>query len=89
VSHQKCPVSAACIQYELPDGSVENDVCYWGDMTFFPHLLKLMTRRRLIARVRFSALEHPAANRKELARQLHQEVTRLKAGAAGADRGHP
>jgi 1-acyl-sn-glycerol-3-phosphate acyltransferase len=83
VVSRKHPVFAACIGYKLADGSVENDICYWGDMTFFPHLLKLMTRRGIRARLRFVKIERPAADRKELARQLHQEVARLKAMIGG------
>jgi len=82
VDRGKHPVFAGCLEYELPDGAVESDVCYWGDMTFFPHLLKLMTRRRIHALVRFAEIRQPAGGRKELARQLHQEVTRLKSAPA-------
>ncbi len=77
------PLSVACISYAVTGGSAENDVCYWGHMTFFPHLVNLMTKEKIRARVRFSKIEHRADNRKELARQLHAEVVRLKtAGTA-------
>ena len=56
------PLSVSGIGYTLADGSVENDVFYWGDMTFFPHL------------VRFTAIGERAAERKELARRLHAAV---------------
>jgi 1-acyl-sn-glycerol-3-phosphate acyltransferase len=69
---------AAHIAYFLRGGSVENDVCYWGDMTLLPHLIKLLSQSRIQARVRFSQVAVPAADRKELARQLHAEVRRLK-----------
>jgi len=35
------PVIPAWIHYAVPDGSAANDVCYWGDMTFLPHFLKI------------------------------------------------
>jgi 1-acyl-sn-glycerol-3-phosphate acyltransferase len=76
------PLSVACISYAMADGSVENDVCYWGDMSFFPHLVALMTKAKIRARVRFSKVEHRADNRKELARQLHAEVVRLRTEGA-------
>ena len=75
---QKCPLSVAWVNYELRDGSVEQDVCYWGDMTFAPHFFKLLTKRRVTARVSFAEIKSPAADRKELAKQLHAAVTRLK-----------
>jgi 1-acyl-sn-glycerol-3-phosphate acyltransferase len=71
------PLSVGRIAYALDDGVVAEDVCYWGDMTFFPHFVKLMTKRQVRARVNFSPVTQPALERKELARQLHAEVTRL------------
>jgi hypothetical protein len=56
---------------------VEQDVCYWGEMTFLSHFLNLMTKRHILARVTFAPIAQPAADRKELARQLHAEVSRL------------
>jgi 1-acyl-sn-glycerol-3-phosphate acyltransferase len=74
----KHPLTVAHISYTLADGDVANDICYWGDMTFFPHLLKLMTREQIKARVSFAPVLNPASDRKELAAQLHTEVVRLK-----------
>ena len=79
---QEHPLSVACISYAMAGGSAENDVCYWGDMTIVPHLIKLMIRGRKRACVRFSTIEHRADNRKKLARQLHAEVVRLNAPCA-------
>jgi 1-acyl-sn-glycerol-3-phosphate acyltransferase len=73
----KHPLSVAHLCYSVTDGLVANDVCYWGDMTFFPHLVRLMTRAGVAARVRFNRIETPAADRKELARQLHGAVVGL------------
>ena len=66
----------------MSDGLVEQDVCYWGDMTFAPHFFKLLAKPRVTARVSFAAIQQPAADRKELARQLHAAVVRLKSSAA-------
>ncbi len=73
------PLSVVGIGYTLADGSVENDVCYWGDMTFFPHLVRLMSRKQVLVRVRFAAISERAGDRKELARQLHAAVLQLLA----------
>lgn len=72
------PVFAAGIDYFLAGGSVKNDVCYWGDMTFFPHLLLLLRHRFVQARVSFREIGQPAGDRKALARQLQAEVVRLR-----------
>lgn len=71
-------LSAGFIEYSLADGSVAEEVCYWRDMTLVPHLLNLLGKRRLEARLCLTELERPSADRKQLARQLHSEVVRLK-----------
>ena len=76
------PLSAACIGYTLPDGDVSRDVCYWGDMTLLPHLLNLFSKPRLSATVSFTRLPPTQNDRKELARELHSHVVRLKESAA-------
>ena len=78
VTANERPLFVSGITYAVTDGSVEQDVCYWGDMTFFPHLIRVMTTQGIRARVRFSKIEHRADNRKDLARQLHTEVVRLR-----------
>jgi len=72
---------AGHITYAITEGSLENDVCYWGDMAFLPHAVKLLTRPRVAARVSFSRVQTSEASRKDLARQLHAEVVRLKIGS--------
>jgi 1-acyl-sn-glycerol-3-phosphate acyltransferase len=69
---------AGCIAYAISEGSVEDDVCYWGDMTFLPHAVNVLTRPRITASVRFSRVRNVETDRKGLARQLHTEVARLK-----------
>ena len=71
------PVSTAWIGYWLEDGSVGEEVCYWGDMTFFPHFLNLLSKQRVRARVAFGPALAPGLDRKELSRRLHAEVVRL------------
>jgi 1-acyl-sn-glycerol-3-phosphate acyltransferase len=82
INGQERPLSVACISYAVAGGSAENDVCYWGEMTFFPHLVKLLTKGKILARVRFSMVERGTDNRKDLARRLHAEVVRLKTMSA-------
>ncbi|MGO8835926.1 MAG: lysophospholipid acyltransferase family protein [Limisphaerales bacterium] len=71
------PVSAARIGYTLAGGSVENDVCYWGDMTFFPHFLRLLAREKIGAMVTYGPALPPGLDRKQMARQLHRQVSEL------------
>jgi len=71
-------LSVSCIHYTLDDGDASEDVCYWGDHTFFTHLLNLMSKRNIQVTVRFAPVQLTTTDRKELARQLHEEVLKLK-----------
>jgi len=75
------PLSAAFISYSLPEGNVSEDVCYWGEMTLGPHLVNLFSKQFVGARVAFTRLEPGRNSRKQLARQLHSHVLRLKNSA--------
>ena len=68
---------AGCVAYQLDGGTVSADVAYWGDMVFGPHLLKLLDRDFVTARVGFADMPEPAADRKALAKQLHATVSDL------------
>ena len=72
------PVSAGLIEYRLEDGDAGEEVCYWKDMTLVPHLVNLLSKRRVQVSIQFSELRQGSTNRKELARQLHAEVLKLK-----------
>lgn len=69
---------AGCISYAMVGGKVGEDVCYWGDMTLGPHLLKLLGKPFVQARVAFADIGEPAGDRKQLARQLHAAVSALQ-----------
>jgi 1-acyl-sn-glycerol-3-phosphate acyltransferase len=75
---QPHPLSAGLIQYELDDGDTAGEVCYWKDMTLVPHLINLLSKRGVRASVRFTQLREGGTDRKQLARQLHAEVMKLK-----------
>ena len=75
---QKQQLSAGFIRYELDDGDVAEEVCYWKDMTLFPHLINLLGKRGIRASVCFAEAQGGARNRKELAQQLHATVVELK-----------
>jgi len=77
-ARQVHPLSAGLIQYALGDGDVGEEVCYWKDMTLVPHLINLCSKRAVQASVHFKQLREGNADRKQLARQLHAEVLRMK-----------
>jgi lyso-ornithine lipid O-acyltransferase len=73
------PLFVGCVQYALDDGDPGEEVCYWGDHTFFPHMLNLMGKQTVRVTMRFARFEEEAANRKELAQRLREEILKLKA----------
>ena len=71
------PVSTAHISYTVEDGSAANEICYWGTMRFFPHLLRLISLRGVRAQIRFSAEAQKFADRKLAARATRERVLTL------------
>lgn len=68
--------------YAVPAGrSVEDEVCWWGDMTLAPHLWNFTTLPWVRARVAWGAYFVAEGDRKVLADQLRAEVMALKAVA--------
>jgi 1-acyl-sn-glycerol-3-phosphate acyltransferase len=86
-TQQKYPLAVGRLQYTLADGDAGAEVCYWGDAVFFPHLLNLLGKRAVRASVRFARIQNHSADRKELARQLHAEVSGLKNDRPGGQLG--
>ncbi len=71
------PVHTACLHYATPNNQppAYQNVAWWGDMAFFPHLLQLVRIRRVQARIRFQAQPVVGANRKEIAARARSQVT--------------
>ncbi len=82
-------LSISLVQYELDDGDAGSDVCYWGDVTFLAHLLNLLSKRTVRASVRFAPIPSTDSSRKELAKQLHSEMLRLKNATGGSKNPSP
>ena len=72
------PVFTAYIRYQAEKGSVENDICYWGTMTFLPHLLRLMSVRGIRAEVRFSSEGRQFEDRKVAANTTRNLIGSLR-----------
>lgn len=73
------PITAAHISYELAegDGDPATDVCYWGEMTLLPHLIKLLTKTNIKATVRFPGQSRIFRDRKQAAQEMEREVAGL------------
>ncbi len=72
------PLSVACLEYILKEGDASDEVCYWGDHEFFPHMMNLLGRESFQASVHFSPFDPGTSDRKELAPKLRAEVLKLK-----------
>ncbi len=81
-ARQSYLITAGLISYELTPGDVTEEVCYWKDMTLVPHLINLLSKDAIKAKVVFTEVQKGSRNRKELARQLHSEVLRLRKALA-------
>ena len=71
------PISSAHISYAVEKGSVEKEVCYWGTMNFFPHLLRLMSLRGIRAQVRFATGAQRFEDRKVAASATRELILTL------------
>jgi 1-acyl-sn-glycerol-3-phosphate acyltransferase len=77
------PISVGYLHYELDGGDARNEVCYWGDHTFFTHAVNLLGKRRVRATMRFGNFHHTTDDRKELAVQLREAVLKLNPASPG------
>lgn len=70
-------ITPRAIHYELEDGDASREACWWGDMTFVPHLLNLLGKKTIRARIVFGAPIEAHRDRKELSAVLHEQVVSL------------
>lgn len=75
------PAIAAYISYTMApgDGDPVMDVCYWGDMTLFPHFIKLLTKAGVHTTVRFAEKALVFTNRKQAALEMQNQMLALAA----------
>ncbi len=70
------PVSYASISYRTPEGEPPASamICWWEDISFVTHLLRLFTLKRFTAILDFGEESVVNPDRKQLAAQLRQRV---------------
>ena len=74
------PVAPCAITYELDDGDVGREVCWWGDITLLPHVWNLLGKKVIRARIAFGEPTLASGDRKQLSHVLHDRVVRLYRG---------
>ncbi|MDQ8205165.1 lysophospholipid acyltransferase family protein [Pelagicoccus sp. SDUM812003] len=77
VVRNRWPITPAYLKYECEGGDPANDVCWWGDMGFGEHLLRLCKVRRVKAEIVFGEKREPGDDRKQLALDLFADVQGL------------
>jgi 1-acyl-sn-glycerol-3-phosphate acyltransferase len=70
------PVFCAAVHYATPPGepAASQVVCWWGEMPFHGHVLRLLRLSRIRARVVFHPEPHVGEGRKELAARTEKVV---------------
>ncbi len=81
------PVWFSSVHYHSPDPErpAHLAVCWWGDMTFLDHLLGLFALPYVDAQLQFGAVPIYERNRKQLAKQLHAEISHIFVPSATQD----
>jgi len=85
MTNLELPVTPAAVEYSLQDGNVSEEVCYWADMTLVPHLLNIWSKERIGAKVIFGEPRVHHGDRKQLAKELHEEVLALQQKVRGKE----
>ncbi|NDC80611.1 MAG: 1-acyl-sn-glycerol-3-phosphate acyltransferase [Verrucomicrobia bacterium] len=73
----QCPVIPVAIRYSAPEVSRGEEVIYWKDRRFLPHLIRLLGVGGIRAQVTFGKPMEPGSDRKELTRRVYREVARM------------
>ncbi len=76
------PVVSAAIAYTLDTG-VEADLCYYADITFFPHLLNTLGQKGISGHILFETRATRFESRKVAARESREQVISARQSIAG------
>lgn len=74
------PVTAASIRYVISDGTPERELCWFGDDSFAPHLLRTLNTPGFHAELRFGE-PRVYSHRRIAADETFAEIARMRSGA--------
>jgi lyso-ornithine lipid O-acyltransferase len=80
------PVTAAAISYSAGAEAAERDLCYYGEISFAPHLLQTLQLPDIVATLRFSSAGEIYGDRKKAAALTREVVVQLR--SAGNETAH-
>ncbi|MEM7612102.1 MAG: lysophospholipid acyltransferase family protein [Pseudomonadota bacterium] len=77
---QTVPVHTVALYFETSPGDphAHRAICYYGDMDFVSHVWRLLHLRGFTVTIRFGHIAHHADDRRQLARQLGDEILSLQ-----------
>jgi lyso-ornithine lipid O-acyltransferase len=83
VLNEGVPLQVAALRYSLDDnrGSVEEDVCWWGDALLAPHLWRLLGLRGVRAEICFGGEVKDRRDRFCLSEAARERVAEMYAGS--------
>ena len=84
VLNERVPLQVAALRYSVEDaaGSVEEDVCWWGDALLAPHLWRLLGLKRIRAEICFGGEVRDRRDRFVLSEGARGAVVEMYAGLA-------
>lgn len=71
------PVTAAAIRYVIEDGTPEQELCWFGDAAFLPHLWKALGTAGFVAKVHFGE-PHVYSDRRTAAAATRTEIAAMR-----------
>lgn len=74
----RAPITPAAVAYAAP-GRPESSFCYYGDVSFLPHLRSLLRVPWAQAKVSFGPTQRGFQDRKQAARELREDTLALRA----------
>jgi 1-acyl-sn-glycerol-3-phosphate acyltransferase len=80
-------VTPCAITYELDDGDVGTEVCWWGDMPALAHFWNLLGKKVIRARIVFGEPFVASGDRKTLSHALHEQAVQLRERLRGDEMG--
>ena len=72
------PVTAAAVGYSAGAGAEERDLCYYGEISFAPHLLETLQLPEVAATLHFAARGQLYSDRKQAAKLTREAVVGLR-----------
>ena len=82
-------ITPCSITYEIDEGDVGQEVCWWGDMNLPAHMWNLLGKKIIRTRIAFGQPILATGDRKELSHTLHERVVRLHEQLLGTRTGNP